>query len=534
MSSFSSESSNFIPKFRFRFGYSTDIGGGSENQDDFLVWTNRNQQIFFACILDGHGREVGSLAANVAKKVIFDMLTNYEENLISDPKKFIINLFKICHIVIKFEFIRELLVRGYDIMLTKEGYLVKRKNPNSDCKFYDYSINDEVEEDLLVYIDYLVQYKYLKEKINKQLHHNEDINSDQLNLRKNNMENFQNYQGWACVQGGTTLSIITIIDDKLWVANVGDSTGIICTKSKIFGKQYEGIYKTKEVDSSIDIDIVFEKNECTDENSINGLSSIHILTNDHSPENFYEFLRLREFRRSQDDTEQPAIRLIYDTPRIPKLLCPLVYPSSNLPNSVYDFNKKKILKINRCFPSQKGTYYKNTRREWSTLASTPNSAQFTDALAFTRSLGDFHLHTYGVTHLPEINSINLSDIFNRLNYESSSINETNSKSSNIKNEKSIICIVLCSDGVWDNWIFEDVKRFVMDLSCLNALKQADLNKEDNININKNEIISHYEEGAQKITKSLIQRNKIFSKNNFGRNADNATSILVYIEKKNEF
>lgn len=41
------------------------------------------------------------------------------------------------------------------------------------------------------------------------------------------------------------------------------------------------------------------------------------------------------------------------------------------------------------------SYYKNVRKEWASLVSTPASARFQDALAFTRSLGDLHLHTYG-------------------------------------------------------------------------------------------------------------------------------------------
>lgn len=41
------------------------------------------------------------------------------------------------------------------------------------------------------------------------------------------------------------------------------------------------------------------------------------------------------------------------------------------------------------------SYYKNVRKEWASLVSTPPYAQFQDALAFTRSLGDLHLHTYG-------------------------------------------------------------------------------------------------------------------------------------------
>ncbi|CAN0308433.1 unnamed protein product, partial [Hapterophycus canaliculatus] len=36
-------------------------------------------------------------------------------------------------------------------------------------------------------------------------------------------------------------------------------------------------------------------------------------------------------------------------------------------------------------------YYKNVRKEWASLVATPLSARFQDALAFTRSIGDFHL-----------------------------------------------------------------------------------------------------------------------------------------------
>ena len=46
------------------------------------------------------------------------------------------------------------------------------------------------------------------------------------------------------------------------------------------------------------------------------------------------------------------------------------------------------------------SYYKNVRKEWASLVSTPTYAKFQDALAFTRSLGDLHLHTYGTNDCP--------------------------------------------------------------------------------------------------------------------------------------
>ena len=53
------------------------------------------------------------------------------------------------------------------------------------------------------------------------------------------------------------------------------------------------------------------------------------------------------------------------------------------------------------------SYYKNVRKEWASLVATPSYARFQDALAFTRSLGDLHLHTYGKdsTHPPKMKII---------------------------------------------------------------------------------------------------------------------------------
>ena len=36
-----------------------------------------------------------------------------------------------------------------------------------------------------------------------------------------------------------------------------------------------------------------------------------------------------------------------------------------------------------------------------------------DALAFTRSIGDFHLQSYGVSHVPDVLSLDLTDVFQR-------------------------------------------------------------------------------------------------------------------------
>ena len=103
----------------------------------------------------------------------------------------------------------------------------------------------------------------------------------------------------------------------------------------------------------------------------------------------------------------------------------------------------------------------------------------------------------GVTHLPEIHQLDLSNLFQQTD-------ENN----------SMISIVLATDGVWDNWTYEDVTKFVLDASCINAIK-ADPN------------------GAKRVTLSFMTRNGVYAKRNFGTQADNATGIILYISKNNQ-
>lgn len=171
------------------------------------------------------------------------------------------------------------------------------------------------------------------------------------------------------------------------------------------------------------------------------------------------------------------------------------------------------------------------------------SAKFQDALAFTRSLGDLHLHTYGttyliklicflshivanafaillgVTNLPEVHKVELAPVFQALTNYTDTAQEVNGDNSNSEQvsgptpvqqiANATICVVVATDGVWDNWLYEDVARFVTDASCLNAT-------------------ATHAEGAQKVVTSFMIRNSQFSKRNFGTQADNATGIALYL------
>jgi hypothetical protein len=79
----------------------------------------------------------------------------------------------------------------------------------------------------------------------------------------------------------------------------------------------------------------------------------------------------------------------------------------------------------------------------------------------------------------------------------------------------VLSLVLCSDGVWDNWAYEDVAAFVMDQSCVSVAAST---------VN----------GCGRINKAFMQRNDIFAKQNFGSHADNATCVMLYLSDNASF
>jgi hypothetical protein len=150
-----------------------------------------------------------------------------------------------------------------------------------------------------------------------------------------------------------------------------------------------------------------------------------------------------------------------------------------------------------------------------------------------------YINIIGVTHLPEIHRVELLPIFYALtsatassassstatsssSSSSSSSSTASSASSSLSSSgpvdsiaQSTIAVVVATDGVWDNWLYEDVGRFILDASCLNAIAQA-------------------HDGAQKVMTSFMIRNMQFSKKNFGNQADNATGIVLYLSHSPSF
>ncbi|CAM9333460.1 unnamed protein product, partial [Ectocarpus sp. 12 AP-2014] len=62
-------------QMKVRLSFRTDIGGMSENQDNCFIWRHEPSGSFVIGVLDGHGRDVGRLAAHVVQEFMQDWLS---------------------------------------------------------------------------------------------------------------------------------------------------------------------------------------------------------------------------------------------------------------------------------------------------------------------------------------------------------------------------------------------------------------------------------------------------------------------------
>jgi serine/threonine protein phosphatase PrpC len=409
-------------RYRWQVGGGTDIGGSKENQDDFFVWEDKSKGIIVLAIFDGHGRDVGKAAAEAGRRAMHDFLSQNCDRLFTEPYQCLVQAFENSHACIKMRFREKLEASGWEVMEAEEGYLLKRK-PHSPT--------------------------------------------------------------WFCVHGGTSCSVVAVVGPKVYTANVGDSSGLLCSlapdlSDTLLSPLGDAAYPDRKLPDSTPRDSPTSVSETS-----------LVITAEHSPESVDEFHRLHKFYRDELDPTRPALKIVYDAQQSEKHRCP----------SVFEFDQNGAPLV-----TNRGKYYKNVRREWASLVATPTTARFQDALAFTRSMGDLHLHIYGVTHLPEVHEL---DVYGLLRLQTEAHKQKQSESATHALDSPLVCVVLASDGVWDNWLYSDVSKFVMDSSCINAVRSSG-------------------DGAIRVAESFMKRNTLFSKRNFGAQADNATGICLYL------
>eukprot|EP00904_Undaria_pinnatifida_P008547 jgi/Undpi1/4822/HiC_scaffold_19.g08175.m1 len=81
-------------QMKVRLSFRTDIGGMSENQDNCFIWRHEPSGSFVIGVLDGHGRDVGRLAAHVVQAFMQDWLTRRWGEVKANPAEAFRTLFK--------------------------------------------------------------------------------------------------------------------------------------------------------------------------------------------------------------------------------------------------------------------------------------------------------------------------------------------------------------------------------------------------------------------------------------------------------
>lgn len=397
----------------------TDPGGAKcrVNQDTFFTHCDPNSSAMVLGVFDGHGKEAGRDAALAAKdffKAHFQSMTRSDyEALEQNPQRVFSSMFSSCHDAIKSVLKAVYERRGFTVQ-EKDGYVVKSQ-----------AIDQE----------------------------------------------------HSCVRGGTTASIVVILDGgrKIWTANVGDSSvvlgakhdGVRIKRSDLLELQEEEDAESNGLEAT-STDLKSKSSAAASVKNLPSSTRIVMLTGDHSPDNQREFLRARAFRASDSDRNEPELRFLFD---------------SSDPRA----KRKSIFRVDsesgELTQSEKGDYLKNVRDEWATLVATPLESPFPDSLAFTRSLGDFHMHAYGVSCEPSVCELSLERIAQRALFggrhsnqdhededDAMTSDDNNSEPGSSgfgchldedeKHSALEFMLVAASDGVWDNWKFDELFQFL--------------------------------------------------------------------------
>ena len=417
------------PGLKIQIGYDTDIGGNRDNQDRYSVFTTPEHEVCAISVADGHCAETGHFAADITKKCLEKLLETRITELIENPVAFLEFCCDYIHEQIRIGLVEIMEKGGYNIKVDESGVILKNKHE---------------------------------------------------------------FLGWNELKGGTTFSIIVLIGRKIYMANVGDSSGLLCCKHPVL----------KTSDIKYEKDAANPIKEIHNEEADSSPSTYIELTRDHSPESIDEYTRMRTFKCSDENPNHAELLCVYDNQYKHKPRCP----------NVFDISESGIPTIRNDDGSFE-YYYKNVRKEKAAYLSDRSGD---NVLSVTRALGDFKLQTLGLSNKPEIQSIDLEPIFAqlKLQIDATKVNTEKGDTETVKQvDPMSVCVVLCTDGVWDNWIYDHVCKFVMDPSCLNA------------------IVADKEKGAARVAKSFMLRNQTFSRKNFGSQADNATGIIMYITQE---
>lgn len=204
---------------------------------------------------------------------------------------------------------------------------------------------------------------------------------------------------------------------------------------------------------------------------------VEIITSDHSPDNPSEYKRIRNFRPSPEDPNRAELLFVYDSlSEKQKCRCEQIYKIEEDGTAIARDDVKY--------------YYKSVNRDRGTYVTVPSYHNYPDALASTRAIGNYNMNCFGVTWKPDIVMMDLNDA-----------------------TEEELCIVVASDGIWDNVTDDTMRSILFHESCLKVAREDETH------------------GAIRIVKSMIHKIGQTAQKNFPNHADNMSCVLMYLGRE---
>lgn len=112
---------------KIQIGKDADIGNNNEQQDDMIIIQKPEIDCTIICVVDGHGRDTGKLAANACTKSLDEFTDANIELLCANPVEFLEKCYEFAQDRVLNAFKQEYLEREHEVKIEDAGYVVKRR-----------------------------------------------------------------------------------------------------------------------------------------------------------------------------------------------------------------------------------------------------------------------------------------------------------------------------------------------------------------------------------------------------------------------
>ena len=113
--------------FKIQIGKNADIGNNREQQDDMIVIQKPEIDCTILGVADGHGRQLGKLAANTCRTSVEEFTDANMELLVANPTEFLEKCYDFVQDRIRDAFVQTFLTNEFDVKVEEGGYIIKRR-----------------------------------------------------------------------------------------------------------------------------------------------------------------------------------------------------------------------------------------------------------------------------------------------------------------------------------------------------------------------------------------------------------------------